>query len=228
MANEAIIDNVADVLRLPYLLNQFLPCLSPGCAQFRFSTPWALISWLNTSQTAAASASGGTGSLLDSHMVFFLAATTLKKHLITHAGDLMIARASWPADLLLLARVQHLYEFSPLPGIGRKLLPHLSPELKKWRSRKTRKIVGDKLVEAAMAGDLESMQMLLSDIQSLRTDQTSCFTAQRRIHEIENEQRLLSQLQFDVPPAARNEMVKLATAVGVVCAVASLCYEIVL
>ncbi|NHN88878.1 protein kinase family protein [Acetobacter conturbans] len=214
-----------DVVRLPYILNPLQACLSPRCVSRRFSVPLALLQWLNTNPESAQGANAT--ALLDIHMTSFLVMSAVRNRLIDHFTDLMIARNTWFLDLLLLAKLQHLYMTGMLAGIGRKLLPHLSPELKKWRSRSSRTERGERLATAATVGDLGLMYELLHDVQGLKQDQLAWSAAQQQTAQLENERTQLQHAKLELQPAVQNEMISLATAVGVVCAIGSLCAEMV-
>ncbi|MFT8718102.1 hypothetical protein [Acetobacter sp.] len=213
-----------DVIRLPYMLNPFQACLSPQCAAQRFSTPQALLLWLNTAQTTGAS--GNTSAILDAHMTNFMIIAAVRARLVDYLADLLTTKNTWSLDLLLLARLQRLYAVGPLGGIGRKLLPHLSSELKKWRSRSERTARGERLASLATAGDLGQMYELLNDKQSLKNDQLACLAAQQERARLEEERSELQHMKIDVLPETQREMISLATSVGVICAIGSLCAEI--
>ncbi|NHN92850.1 serine/threonine-protein kinase [Acetobacter sicerae] len=224
-ARQVSIETLADIDRLPYVLNPYLPCLSPRCQNERLTATWALLQWLNTAQDMEVS---GATALLDRQMTIFMAVAALRSRLVETFSDLAISKNSWSLDLALLAKVQHLYMTGPLKGIGRKLLPHLTPDLKRWRSRSTRTSRGEQLAVAAGEGDLGLMQKILADPQALRRDQAAYNAARKLENKLKAERERLAHQDTDVPQPMRNEMIRLATAVGVVCAIGSLCAEIVL
>ncbi|AQS85667.1 MAG: hypothetical protein ABF876_15535 [Acetobacter aceti] len=224
-ARQVAVETLSDIDRLPYALNPYLPCLSPRCQNDRLIATWALLQWLNTAQDMEAS---GATALLDRHMAIFMAVAALRSRLVETYSDLAISKNSWSLDLALLARVQHLYMTGPLKGVGRKLLPHLTPELKRWRSRSTRTARGEQLALAASEGDLGLMQKILADPLVARKDQAAYAAARQQESKLQAERDHLDHTDTDVPSSMRNEMIRLATAVGVVCAIGSLCAEIVL
>ncbi|MCH4091541.1 hypothetical protein [Acetobacter sp.] len=224
-ARQVSVETLSDIDRLPYALNPYLPCLSPRCESDRLTATWALLQWLNAGQDTE---TAGATALLDRQMTTFMSVAALRSRLVDAFSDLAITKNSWPLDLALLARLQHLYMTGPLKGIGRKLLPHLTPELKRWRSRSTRTSRGEQLAVASGEGDLGLMQKILTDPQALRRDQTAYSAARKQEHALKAERERLERQDTDVPLPMRNEMIRLATAVGVVCAIGSLCAEIVL
>ncbi len=224
-ARQVSIENLSDLDRLPYVLNPYLPCLSPRCQNDRLIATWALLQWLNAGEDTEIS---GTTALLDRQMTTFMAIAALRSRLVETFSDLAISKNSWALDLAFLAKLQHLYMTGPLKGIGRKLLPHLTPELKRWRSRSTRTARGEQLAVAAGEGDLGLMQKILADPQALRRDQAAYNAARKLESKLKAESARLDHQDTDVPLPMRNEMIRLATAVGVVCAIGSLCAEIVL
>ena len=224
-AREVSVETPVDIERLPYILNPYLSCLSPRCQDDRLTAVWALLQWLNATQDMEIS---GATALLDRQMTIFMAVSALRSRLVETFSDLAIPKNSWSLDLTLLAKVQHLYMTGPLKGIGRKLLPHLTPDLKRWRSRSTRVAKGEQLGVAAGEGDLALMQKILADPQALRRDQAAYNAARKQESKLTAERERLSHQDTDVPLPMRSEMIRLATAVGVVCAIGSLCAEIVL
>ncbi|NHN86103.1 hypothetical protein GOB93_15850 [Acetobacter musti] len=223
---QADVGKPADVIRLAYFLNPFQACLSSRCADKRFSVAWALLQWLNAGQNVD---QPGVPGLLDPYMTAFLFACSHRNGLVDYFDDIAGKDASaWASDLRVLAKLQHLYVTGPLPGIARKLLPHLTSSLKQWRSRTTRTRRGEDLAGAAEAGDLVRMFELLNDAAAVAKDREAWLVARREARTLEIAQANLTQQSADVPPGMRAEMFRVAIAVGAVSAIASLCLEIAL
>ncbi|OUJ16303.1 hypothetical protein [Acetobacter sp. DsW_063] len=219
------VERVADIGRLAYLLNPGQACLSSDCAGKRLSAAWALLQWLNGEFTPTNSATRG---LLDRQMTAFLLARGHRSGLIEQLGNESgDGHSPWLKDLALLAQMQSRYQAGPLLGIARKILPHLTPALKLWRNRTTRTRRGENLAAAAESGDLTRMAEIIADPRSVAKDRSDWLVAQNEMRRLTQEQIDLGKKLPDVPPMLRAEMLQVATALGALAAIGSLCLEVI-
>lgn len=219
-------ETATDVVRLAYMLNPFQPCLSPRCAEKRFSAAWALLQWLNAVREPESASGKG---LLDPYMTAFLLACAHRSSLIEYFDDLDRGASSpWASDLRLLARLQKLYSTGPLAGIAGRLRPHLAALLQQWRSHTTQREKEEELNQVAENGDLVGMFDLLNDHRSVAKDRAAWAAARQEIRVLEAEQDNEGLWSVEVPARIRSEMYRVAAAVGAVTAVAAVCLEVVL
>jgi len=164
-------------LRMPaltYLMNPFLPCLSPGLAAHAVLQPAQLLAAL---EALAGAKKIAAGRLLDAQMLAFLAA---------RAGDQEEA-PQLPADVdevLLdlppLARIQEaMGRAEPegprqtYPALAARLLPAARAYLANWPGKDRRERRMGELETAAAAGDLPAMLRIACSDEAREVDQAA-------------------------------------------------------
>jgi eukaryotic-like serine/threonine-protein kinase len=214
-------DDQALLLRLAYLLNPYLPCVSPRLGGELAMSVAGLMALLERLAEP-----GGARPLLDAHMLAFLAARLEDQALQKREpGDLHPDQAT-TRELLLLARCQALASCGPMVRIATSLLPGLEASMQDWPgvSRREKRVA--RLRALAAAGDLKAMPGLLHDPEGRRQDDAARSEAVQKLAGITAalaEQADTMPLRLEASRAAARDT---ASAMGILSIMAVLLFEL--
>ncbi len=201
------------VKRLTYGLNPMLACASPLLA----GRPVVRAAELLPALDDAAANADRTRPPIDAHIAAFLVARTDP----ALAGDLpTLASFAGPAERLsllrLFARLQSRLHQAPLPGLAGWLVSCGVAGTEDWRSRRTRALLQDRLLQAAAEGQIGAMAELLDDEHAREADQRGAEQAATRIRCLED---VLKGIETDTPRRAETAQMlahEVVTACGLI------------
>lgn len=203
-------------LRIAYALNPYISCASPQLSGEVAMTPATML-------TAVERLAGKP--LLDAHMLAFLDAR-LEEAAATVREPVEAGLEQALRELSILARCQQLAGPGPLKRIASNLLPRLEPLLLDWPglSRREKRLAQFRAL--AESGDLDGMMGLFGDARVRQQDDAARQGAVAQAFGIkaaliEHARSQPSQLE-----TARVVARDTASAVGVLCVMADLLYEL--
>ncbi len=214
-------DEQAVLLRVAYALNPYLACASPQLVAEAAIHPAAVIAALERLTPAPAAK-----SLLDAHMLAFLDARMDEAK--AGAPEPNVGGDADPAlrELSILARWQAQSRSGPLTRIAGRLLPRLEPKLADWPGLSRRQQRLEMLRGLAASGDLAGMARLVCDAAARRQDEAA------REQAVEQAARIVAALAEhgrsaeDRLGAGRQAARDTASAIGLLCIMAALLYEL--
>lgn len=166
--------------RVLYMLNPYLPCLSPVlCGK----NVVFLRNVLPTLEQVVLDR-GSLPALVDRHMTAFIASRTAKNidrtlaTLEERKGNSVVGKLGM---LNIFARLQSEFGPEALPYLTEWLARELEPALNQFKSKKRRRMLVEKLENVARGGDLVALNMVLNDEKSLRSDEDERRLAMREL-----------------------------------------------
>jgi hypothetical protein len=178
------------VRRLAYGMNPLMACASPLLGNRVVVRAADLLPALD----AAAGAADRTRPPIDSHIAAFIAARVDA----ALADDLVhLTSFAEPAErlsvLCLFGRLQSRLHPGPLPGLAGWMIASGLAGVADWRSHKTRERKRDQLMQAATAGSVADMVVLLDDNAARNADARGAEDAAERVKALEGALRSITE-----------------------------------
>ncbi len=212
-------DGQAVLLRVAYALNPYLACASPLLAAEVAIQAGSVIEALERLPSTTPAK-----PLLDAHMLAFLDAR------MDDAAAMQDPARDDPdpalRELSILARWQVQLKRASLVRLAGRMLPRLEPKLADWPGLSRREQRLEALRGLATAGDLAGMARLVSDGGARRQDEAAreqaVAQAARIVDALAEQDRTTEQRLTSGRQAARDT----ASAIGLLCVMAVLLYEL--
>lgn len=212
------------VLRVLYMLNPSLPCLSSNLDGQWVADPPALLKAIN----ARAANRPELSRLLDAHVLAFLAQKVDgAEALIDRIG----AAGNDPVHMIgsvthALAYLQRQLDPGPLPHLSELIVRNIQPLLKSLHSKTRREGLQKRLENLAREGDLSALETRANLAEIRPRDLREYRAAQDRVRRLETEIRALNRPVRPFDPVAQIAGFKAASGIGWLVFVTTLVFQI--